>query len=73
MHDTVNIKAQVPSQQRVTQIPRDELRPATHQVFNALGPATVDPHIQALLQSETRKAPANEAACAGNQNFHEDS
>jgi hypothetical protein len=39
-------------------------------MLHAFGPATVDPHVQALLQGETRKAPADEAACAGDQNFH---
>jgi hypothetical protein len=39
-------------------------------MFHTLGPATVDPHIKALLQSETRKASADEAACAGDQNLH---
>ncbi|MNE94873.1 hypothetical protein D3C80_1928870 [compost metagenome] len=40
-------------------------------MLDTFGPATVDPHVQALLQGESRKAPANEAACAGDQNFHE--
>ncbi|MGG2024159.1 hypothetical protein AB1J88_29505 [Pseudomonas sp. S8] len=39
-------------------------------MLDAFGPATVDPHVQALLQGETRKASADEAACAGDQNFH---
>nr|BFE90853.1 hypothetical protein GCM10020185_13890 [Pseudomonas brassicacearum subsp. brassicacearum] len=69
MHHRFDIQAQIPGQQRVAQIPLDKLCTATHQVLHALGPATVDPYIQALLQGETREAPADEAARAGDQNF----
>jgi hypothetical protein len=54
----------------IIQITLDKLGAAPHQVLDTLGPPPVDPHVQALLQGEARKAPADEAACAGDQNLH---
>ncbi|MNI18779.1 hypothetical protein D3C73_721950 [compost metagenome] len=71
MHHGLDVRAQLARQFRVAQVTLDELGSPAYQMLHALGPATVDPHVQALLQGKTRKAPANEAACAGNQNLHE--
>jgi hypothetical protein len=71
MHHGLNPGTQVVGQDRIAQVALDELGATAHQVLDTFGPATVDPHVQALLQGESRKAPANEAACAGDQNFHE--
>ncbi|MNQ65251.1 hypothetical protein D3C85_797020 [compost metagenome] len=70
MHHGIDIHAQVAHPLRVGEIALNELCSASNQVFDAFGPAPVDPHVQALLQGEPRKAPANETACAGDQNFH---
>ena len=40
-------------------------------MLNALRATAVDPDAQSLLQGKTRKASANEAACAGDQNLHQ--
>ncbi|MCY1455981.1 hypothetical protein D9M71_731630 [compost metagenome] len=70
MHHGLDVGTQLACQFRVTQVASDELGATAHQMLHTFGPATVDPHVQALLQGETRKAPANEAACAGDQNLH---
>ena len=70
MNYGLNVAAQVARQIRIIQITLDKLGAAPYQVLDTLGAPPVDPHVQALLQGETRKAPANEAACAGDQNFH---
>ncbi|MNL60203.1 hypothetical protein D3C87_1839980 [compost metagenome] len=71
MDHRFDIPAQVTRQLRVTQVALNELGATAHQMLDTLGPATVDPHVQALFQGKTRKAPANETAGAGNQNLHE--
>jgi hypothetical protein len=55
---------------RIGKIALDELGPAPHQMLNTLSATAVDPDAQTLLQRETREASADEAACAGDQNFH---
>ncbi|MNO80579.1 hypothetical protein D3C76_717910 [compost metagenome] len=70
MHHRLDPLAQASGQFRVAQVARDKLRAAPHQVLDALGTAPIDPDIEALLQGKTRKASADEAACAGDQNFH---
>ncbi|MNV87881.1 hypothetical protein D3C71_1820380 [compost metagenome] len=70
MHHGLNVGAQLPGKFRVTQVALNKLGATPHQMLHTLGPATVDPHVQALLQGETRKAPADEAARAGDQNLH---
>ncbi|MNY08128.1 hypothetical protein D3C86_1409660 [compost metagenome] len=70
VHHGLNVGAQFPGKFRVTQVALNELGATPNQMLHTFGPATVDPHVQALLQGETRKAPADEAACAGDQNLH---
>src|SRR5205823_830009 len=70
MHNGLDITAQVAHQVGIVQITLDKLGTTAHQVFHTFSASPVDPHVQALLQGETRKAPADEAACAGDQNFH---
>jgi hypothetical protein len=60
MHHGLDVGTQVTRQLRITQIALDELGAAPHQMLHPFGPATVDPHIQALFQGKTRKASADE-------------
>ena len=71
MHHRIDIDAQIAHQQAIGQIPRDKFSPASHQVFDTFGPTPADPYVKALLQGKTRKASANKAACAGDQNLHQ--
>ena len=71
MHHHIDIDAQVTHQQAIGQITLDKFSPAPHQVFDTFGPTPADPHVKALLQGKTRKASANKAACAGDQNLHQ--
>ncbi|BBN56959.1 hypothetical protein TRE132_50840 [Pseudomonas chlororaphis subsp. aurantiaca] len=71
MHHRIDIAAQVAHQVGIAQVTLDELGPAPHQMLHTFGPTPVDPYIQALLKGKTREASANEAACAGDQNFHD--
>ncbi|MNM35424.1 hypothetical protein D3C81_461180 [compost metagenome] len=70
MHHGFDTLAQTPGQLGVTQIARDELCATLDQMLDPFGTAAADAHVQALLQGETRKAPANEATRAGDQNSH---
>ena len=71
MHHGIDIDTQIAHQQAIGQITRDKFSPAPHQVFNTFGPSPADPYVKALLQGRTRKASANKAARAGDQNLHQ--
>jgi hypothetical protein len=55
---------------RIAEIALDELGTAPHQMLDTFSTTAADPDAQALLQRETREASADEAACAGDHNFH---
>jgi hypothetical protein len=70
VHHGLNVMAQLANQIRVDQVALNELGPTPYQVFDTFGATPINPNAEPLLQGEPRKAPANKAARAGDQNLH---
>ncbi|KPW97630.1 hypothetical protein ALO50_200078 [Pseudomonas syringae pv. cerasicola] len=70
VHHRFHVIAQRPHQIRVSEVALDELGATPDQVLDTFGTTAIDPHAHALLKGKTRKASADEAARAGDQNLH---
>ncbi len=70
MHDRFHVIAQCAHQIRIGEVALDKLGTAPDQVLDTFGTTAIDPHAHALLKGKTRKASADEAARAGDQNLH---